>query len=52
MARKKKRASAKGKKQPELPPGVSLRHTLTGHSNAINGVAVTADGPCRRPIRP
>ena len=44
MARKKKRASAKGKKQPELPPGVSLRHTLTGHSNAINGVAVTADG--------
>ena len=44
MARKRKRRSTKGEKQPELPPGVSLRHTLTGHSGVIIGVAVTGDG--------
>ena len=44
MARKKKRSSPKGKKQPELPPGVSLRHTLTGHRELVFGVALTRDG--------
>ncbi len=45
MARKKRRPSTKGEKQPELPPGVSLRHTrLTGPRLAIRGVAVTGDG--------
>ena len=32
------------KKRPELPPGVSLRHTLTGHSADVVSVAVTRDG--------
>ena len=44
MARKKRWPFTKGEKQPELPPGVSLRHTLTGHSKRIVGVAVTGDG--------
>ena len=44
MARKKGRPATKREKEPELPPGVSLRHTLTGHSEEILGVAVTADG--------
>ena len=45
MARKKGRRSTERKKPPELPPGLSLRHTLlTGHSEQINGVALTGDG--------
>ena len=44
MARKKRRPSTNGEKQPELPPGVSLRHTLTGHGDAIIGVGLSADG--------
>ena len=44
MARKRKRPSTRREKQPELPPGVSLRHTLTGHGREIDGVAVTGDG--------
>ena len=49
MARKKRRPPTKREKQPELPPGVSLRHTLTGHSKQIHGVAVTGDGRYRPP---
>ena len=44
MARKKSRPSTKRRKQPKLPPGVSLRHTLTGHSELVFAVAVTGDG--------
>ena len=44
MARKKRRLSTKREKQPELPPGVSLRHTVTVHGGQILGAAVTADG--------
>ena len=44
MARKKRRPATKREKPPELPPGVSLRHTLTGHSELVFAVAVTGDG--------
>ena len=44
MAREKRRPPTKREKQPELPPGVSLRHTLTGHRGRVRSVAVSGDG--------